>query len=53
MRSLHGTRETNHAPTGLREPAYPSALPAFCNTIHAAAGKRVRKLPLSAVGIKV
>jgi isoquinoline 1-oxidoreductase beta subunit len=37
---------TNHAPTGLGEPAYPSALPAFCNAIYAAGGRRVRKLPI-------
>jgi isoquinoline 1-oxidoreductase beta subunit len=45
--------KTNYAPTGLGEPAYPSALPAFCNAIYAASGKRVRKLPLSAGGITV
>lgn len=45
--------KTGHPPTGLGEPAYPSALPAFCNGIHAASGVRVRKLPISTAGLSV
>jgi Aerobic-type carbon monoxide dehydrogenase, large subunit CoxL/CutL homologs len=42
--------ESNSAPAGVGEPGVPPFVPAMCNAIYAATGKRVRELPLNRNG---
>jgi len=45
--------QSEHSPTGLGEPVFPPVVPAICNAIHAATGRRIRTLPITHEGFTI
>ena len=48
---IHFVENTEH-PQGLGEMVLPSIIPAVCNAVYAATGKRIRRLPIRAEDLR-
>mgnify|MGYP006103591753 CR=1 len=45
--------DSDYAPSGIGEPAFPPLAPAVGNAIYAASGKRVHNLPINKLGFSL